>query len=196
MEIDRIGRRFLLLSGIGIITVSLLSITLAYTIGSEDESEFTRAQRALAIVGCSGVVAGYALSYAPLTWLIVSEIFPSSIRGRALGMTTITTNAFAALISYTFLTGQDMFGPAMPFALYFIFSLGSWVFAAVAIPDTGDVVAGGNGEDVDQVLNSMFLWSQRCCTPVWCFRRKEKSRVSLTDPDAEESQDIVQPAIT
>eukprot|EP00562_Extubocellulus_spinifer_P006564 CAMPEP_0178524848 /NCGR_PEP_ID=MMETSP0696-20121128/29861_1 /TAXON_ID=265572 /ORGANISM="Extubocellulus spinifer, Strain CCMP396" /LENGTH=551 /DNA_ID=CAMNT_0020156209 /DNA_START=100 /DNA_END=1751 /DNA_ORIENTATION=+ len=184
-EVDRIGRRFLLLSGIFVITVSLLSLTLAYTLGSENESEFTLPQRTLAVAGCSGVVAGYALSYAPLTWLIVSEIFPSSIRGRALGMTTITTNAFAALVSYTFLTGQDVFGPAMPFAA---------VFATVAIPDTGSIVAGGNGEDVDQALGTMFLWRQRCCVPGWFFRRKGKRETSLSPFDnVEERQDIVPP---
>ena len=198
-EVDKIGRRFLLLSGIGIITVSLMSLTMAYTLGSENESEFTRSQRAFAVFGCSGVVAGYALSYAPLTWLIVSEIFPASIRGRALGMTTITTNSFAALISYTFLTGQDMFGPAMPFALYFGFSLGSWGFATVAIPDTGSIVAGGNGKDVDQILDSMLLWKQRCCLPGWCFGRKGNrvSSLSNADDDLEERKDIVVlPSIT
>jgi len=112
-------------------------------------------------------------------------------------MTTITTNAFAALVSYTFLTGQDVFGPAMPFALYFAFSLGSFVFATVAIPDTGSIVAGGNGEDVDQALGTMFLWRQRCCVPGWFFRRKGQRETSLSPSDnVEERQDIVPPPIT
>ena len=184
-EVDKIGRRFLLLSGIVIITVSLLLITAAYTLGSEQESEFTATQRGFAVVGCSGVVAGYALSYAPLTWLIVSEIFPSTIRGRALGITTITTNAAAALISYTFLSGQDIFGAAAPFAIYFSLSLGSFVFAVLAIPDTGDFVAdAGDGQDIEQILGSMPLWKMPCCRGSLCARRQrggdERKDISLS----------------
>lgn len=184
-EVDKIGRRFLLLSGIVIITVSLLLITAAYTLGSEQESEFTATQRGFAVVGCSGVVAGYALSYAPLTWLIVSEIFPSTIRGRALGITTITTNAAAALISYTFLSGQDIFGAAAPFAVYFALSLGSFVFAVLAIPDTGDFVAdAGDGQDIEQILGSMPLWKMPCCRGSLCARRQrggdERKDISLS----------------
>ena len=178
-SVDQIGRRFLLLSGVSIITVSLLLITAAYGLGSEKESEFTRTQQALAVLGCTGVVAGYALSYAPLTWLIVSEIFPSSIRGRALGMTTITTNAAAALISYTFLSGQDIFGAAAPFAVYFVLSLGSLVFAFVAIPDTGDFVAGCDGQEIDKIFGSMPLWKMSCCRGSLCGRRR-KGREKLT----------------
>lgn len=184
-EVDKIGRRFLLLSGIVIITISLLLITAAYTLGSEQESEFTAIQRGFAIVGCSGVVAGYALSYAPLTWLIVSEVFPSSIRGRALGITTICTNAAAAMVSYTFLSGQDIFGAAAPFAVYFVLSLGSLVFAFVAIPDTGGFVAdAGDGQDIEQILGSMPLWKMPCCRGGLCARRQrgsdEKEEVSLS----------------
>ena len=170
-EVDKIGRRFLLLSGVFIITISLLLITAAYTLGSEQESEFTYTQRGLAVVGCSGVVAGYALSYAPLTWLIVSEVFPSSIRGRALGMTTITTNAAAALISYSFLSGQDIFGAAAPFAAYFVLSLGSLIFAFVAIPDTGN----SNADDIDHILAPMPLWKMPCCRGSLCARRQKES---------------------
>ena len=191
LEVDKIGRRFLLLSGIAIITISLLLITAAYT-PTQEESEFTHAQRVLAVVGCSGVVAGYALSYAPLTWLITSEIFPSSIRGRALGMTTITTNAAAALISYTFLSGQDIFGAAAPFATYFVFSVGSLVFACIAIPDTGDVVAGGDGKDVDDIIDSMPLWKIACCRGSLCARRRRgggKSMRGITTERVNEKED-------
>lgn len=192
LEVDKIGRRFLLLSGIAIITISLLLITAAYT-PTQEESEFTHAQRVLAVVGCSGVVAGYALSYAPLTWLIVSEIFPSSIRGRALGMTTITTNTAAALISYTFLSGQDIFGSAAPFATYFVFSVGSLVFACIAIPDTGDVVAGADGKDVELIIDSMPLWKIACCRGSLCARKRRggegKSMRAITTERVNEEED-------
>jgi hypothetical protein len=107
-------------------------------------------------------------------------------------MTTITTNAAAALISYTFLSGQDMFGAAAPFATYFVFSVGSLVFACIAIPDTGDVVAGGDGKDVDDIIDSMPLWKIACCRGSLCARRRRgggKSVRAITTEGVNEEED-------
>lgn len=93
-------------------------------------------EKIAAMMGVFGVAIGYAISLGPLTWLLVSEIFPSSIRGRALGGTTILTNLSAILVSYTFLTGQEIFGPSIPFAIYCLLTILSVVFAVAFIPDT------------------------------------------------------------
>lgn len=176
-EVDTLGRRYLLLGGVGLITFSLLLLIIAFSTGLETEfldsstgnvdARYSTAQQAMALVGCTGVVAGYALSYGPLTWLITSEVFPSTIRGRAIGSMTVLTHASAALISYTFLTGQDALGPAAPFALYFSCSFLSLCFAYLAVPDTGGVRAEGDGEDVDDLLDNMWFWRQQCCFCCW-----------------------------
>ena len=63
----------------------------------------------IATLSVFGVAGGYSLSFGPLVWLMVSELFPSSIRGRALGLSTIISYAAASLVSLTFLTGRSFF---------------------------------------------------------------------------------------
>lgn len=175
-EVDKLGRRFLLKAGAGIVTVSLLFLALAFTVGLEDtkvaasgELEFVHSdyQEVLALIGCAGSVAGFALSYGPITWLVTSELSPSSIRGRMLGFYMVLTHGSSALVSYTFLSGQERHGQAYPFWLYFFCSLASFVFIVVAVPETGGV-AGSDGEDVESLLDDTFFWSKdnplyRCC---------------------------------
>mmetsp|Transcript_52004 Transcript_52004/g.156072 ORF Transcript_52004/g.156072 Transcript_52004/m.156072 type:complete len:391 (+) Transcript_52004:276-1448(+) len=176
-EVDTIGRRYLLLGGVGLITTSLLFLVIAFSTGLETEflnsstgavdTRYSTTQQGLALVGCTGVVAGYALSYGPLTWLITSEVFPANIRGRALGSMTVLTHASAVLFSYTFLSLQEAVSPAAPFGLYFSCSFLSLCFAYVAVPDTGGVKAEGDGEDVDELLDGMCFWRQQCCCCFW-----------------------------
>ncbi len=109
----------------------------------------------LAVLGIYGVAGGYAASYGPLTWLLTSEIFESSIRGRALGFATIVTYIAAGLVSRTFLSIQTAIGPAAPFAFYWISTLLSLVFVYFAVPDTG------SEKDVEEIasdLDQMWLW--------------------------------------
>lgn len=169
-EVDKLGRRFLLKAGAGIVTVSLLFMAMGFTVGLEDvqvtasgdaELVHSNYQEALAVIGCTGVVAGYALSYGPITWLVTSELSPSSIRGRMLGFYTVLTHGSAALVSYTFLSGQDKYGEAYPFWLYFFCSLASFAFIIAAVPETGGI-AGSDGEDVESLLDDTLFWVRVC----------------------------------
>ena len=69
--------------------------------------------------------------------LITSELFPSSIRGRALGFATVITYCAAGLVSRTFLSLQDGIGLAATFSLYWIVTAVSIGFVCFGVPDTG-----------------------------------------------------------
>ena len=190
-KVDRIGRRFLLLSGVAIIAASLLCVIAGFSLSRDFSSiqDSSPAHRYFVFVGCIGVVAGYSLSFGPLTWLIASEIFPPHVRGRALGLTTAVSNATAAIMSYTFLTGQDLLGPAIPFALYFAFTICTMAFAWTGVPDTGDVAADGSGggEDLDDLIDSMVLWRQPCCQPGGCLQRRTGMRLPGKGDEGDEA---------
>jgi len=160
-EVDTLGRRFLLLGGTSLIAISLVFLVAAFS-GEVESTAFGPSQKALALLGCTGIVAGYAMSYGPLTWLLTSEMFPAHVRGRTIGAATVLTHASAMLISYTFLTGQEWYGPAAPFEAYLAFGILSLVFAFLAVPDTGSAEAGGDGEDVDEALDDMWFWRRVC----------------------------------
>jgi len=166
-EVDKLGRRFLLKAGAGIVTLSLLFLAVGFSVAFEEtivdesgeELVHTKYQKELVLIGCTGVVAGFALSYGPITWLVTAELSPSSIRGRMLGFYQVLTHGCAALISYTFLSGQQRRGMAYPFWLYFGCSAVSFVFIWIAVPETGGV-AGGDGEDVESLLDDTRFWSK------------------------------------
>jgi len=178
-EVDKLGRRFLLKAGAGIVTVSLLFLAVGFSVGMEDtkvtesgatELVHTSFQEGLVLIGCTGVVAGFALSYGPITWLVTSELSPSSIRGRMLGFYQVLTHGSAAIVSYTFLSGQEKYGEAYPFWLYFFCSLASFAFIVAAVPETGGVT-GSDGEDVESLLDDTLFWSKdnplyRCFSPL------------------------------
>ncbi len=162
--IERGGRRLWLLSGMSCI---LLSLTFLYISligrdgdGTAESSDDTQQlpsslKNQLGYVGVYGVAIGYASSFGPLTWLIVSEVFPSSIRGRALGFTTVVTYMAAGLVSNTFLTIQEELGLSGCVSLYWTSTLISIVFVWLAVPDTG---GEKSPEEIGKELKRMWIW--------------------------------------
>jgi len=160
-EVDHgIGRRVLLISGIFTISLGLFLIICAF-IGEVDYSDMTKAQEITSVIGVSFVVIGYSTSFGPLTSLLISELFPSIVRGRALGYAELITMTSAYLVSYTYLTGLEKIGPVAPFTLYFIVSLFSLVFVIIAVPDTGGIKPiDENTKCMEHEMSKMWLWSK------------------------------------
>ena len=85
---------------------------------------------------------------------MTSELFPTDIRGRALGASTIVTYCCAALVTRTFLSAQSMIGPSKVFAIYCIVTMFGVIFEYLAIPDTGEKTV----EQIDDALSRMHWW--------------------------------------
>ncbi|XP_030891430.1 solute carrier family 2, facilitated glucose transporter member 12-like [Leptonychotes weddellii] len=73
---------------------------------------------------------------ARVPWLLLSEIFPGGIRGRAMALTSSMNWGINLLISLTFLTVTDLIGLPWVCFIYAIMSLASLVFVVVFIPET------------------------------------------------------------
>jgi hypothetical protein len=170
-KIEAVGRRPLLLLGIVLMELSLLCLVLAFQgqniVVSTTDTTSVKSVALFAVIGAIGMVAGYAASFGPLTWLIASEMFPSNIRGRALGASTVLNNICAALVPYTFLSVSTYFGnEAAPFALYALITLFALAFAVVAIPDTGFKSPTDIHKDIQQM-------------PFWTFLDFTKQQICL-----------------
>ena len=166
-SVDSLGRVFFLKAGSTIVTVSLLFVAIALSVGWEEmlvtesgqiEHAHSTIQDELVLIGCAGVVTGFALSYGPV-WLIASELSPPPIRGRMLGFFTVLTNGCAAIVTFTFLTDQENYGVAFPFWEYFGCSLASLGFIFVAVPET-EGVGGCECEEVEHILDEIPFWSK------------------------------------
>jgi hypothetical protein len=108
----------------------------------------------LALPGILLVVCGYSMSFGPLTWLLTSELFPTDIRGRALGASTIVTYLCASIVTRTFLSAKSKLGPSMVFGFYCVITMMGVVFEYLAIPDTAEKSA----EQIEVSLNEMYWW--------------------------------------
>jgi MFS family permease len=90
----------------------------------------------LAVVCLMAYVASFAISLGPIFWLLISEIYPSKIRGLAEGTAASANWAANLLVSLTFLTLLSALGPSRTFWLYGLLGIGSWIFSYYLVPET------------------------------------------------------------
>nr|XP_045013921.1 solute carrier family 2, facilitated glucose transporter member 12 isoform X2 [Jaculus jaculus] len=81
-------------------------------------------------------VAAFSIGLGPMPWLVLSEIFPGGIRGRAMALTSSMNWGINLLISLTFLTITDLIGLPWVCFLYTAMSVAALVFVVVFIPET------------------------------------------------------------
>jgi len=162
-KVESLGRRFLLLTGMATIAVGLLLLIIAFgdtEVQRQGEEEVVDKGSSFhfAMPGVLLVVSGYSMSFGPLTWLLTSELFPTDIRGRALGASTVVTYLCAALVTYTFLSSQAFFGSTVVFGAYLTVTCLGFLFAYMAVPDT----VGKSVEEIDNDLKLMLWWKGDC----------------------------------
>ena len=131
--VDRIGRKPLMVIG-----SCGMGICLA-AMGGAAQLQTTSTWHLVFVLG---YIASFALSVGPVTWVILSEIFPNRIRGRALSIATfclwtanfIVTQTFAMMDKSAWLL--DRFHHAFPFYIYGAFCVVLVVVVARWVPET------------------------------------------------------------
>jgi len=125
--VDRIGRRVLMLGG----CAGLAAIYVA--LGGFFHSRSTGVHMlALVVVA----IACYAMTLAPVTWVVLSEIFPSRVRGTAMAIATASLWAACFVLTYTFPLLNARLGTAGTFWLYAAICAAGFVFILLRLPET------------------------------------------------------------
>jgi sugar porter (SP) family MFS transporter len=78
----------------------------------------------------------YAMSLAPITWVILSEIFPNRIRGAAMALATLALWVACFLLTYTFPLLNKALGAAGTFWVYAGICLLGFAFILSKLPET------------------------------------------------------------
>lgn len=126
--VDRLGRRPLLIGGVSGIAVSLFLLSSYYTLFKD--SAFIAVIALLLYVGC------YQLSFGPIGWLMISEIFPLRLRGRGLSIAVLVNFASNALVTFAFSPIEALVGTGILFLGFGVIALVSLLFIFFFIPET------------------------------------------------------------
>ncbi|MEO8111600.1 MAG: sugar porter family MFS transporter [Ginsengibacter sp.] len=89
--VDKLGRKPLMLFGAGGLAILYIIVVQLLSSGSPDVAWFL-----LAAIGV------YAVSLAPVTWVLISEIFPTKVRGAATSIAVISLWAAYFVLVFTF----------------------------------------------------------------------------------------------
>ena len=116
--IDSVGRRTLLLTGLLGMAACLLLLGLGFAIGGA-----SGALGWITALSLAAYVGFFAIGLGPVFWLLISEIFPLYLRGRAMGIATIANWGFNLLVTVTFLELINIFGRPGTFLLYAILTV-------------------------------------------------------------------------
>jgi SP family arabinose:H+ symporter-like MFS transporter len=81
-------------------------------------------------------MALYALSLAPVTWVLLSEIFPNRIRGAAMSISTFSLWTACFILTYTFPLLNRGLGPARTFWIYAVISVFGFLFIKSRVRET------------------------------------------------------------
>jgi sugar porter (SP) family MFS transporter len=125
--VDHWGRRSLMLFGCVGIAVSHLLIGLAYMYKLKGLAVLIFA---LAAMGC------YAMSLAPITWVLISEIFPNRIRGAAISVAVSALWIACFILTYTFPILEGHIGTGNTFWIYSGICVIGFVFVFLRVPET------------------------------------------------------------
>jgi len=129
--IDRLGRKPLLYAGLIGMAISLSVVGWSFHTGATSD-----AMKILTVASIVGYVASFAISLGPIFWLIIAEIYPLEIRGRAMSMATLANWGFNMLVASTFLTLIDVLGKAAVFWLYAVVCVAGIIFTFMFVPET------------------------------------------------------------
>ncbi len=135
--VDRVGRKPLLLVGSALMAISLGAMALAFSfaIGSGQDVSLPGAWGPIALVAANLFVVGFGASWGPLVWVLLGEIFPSRIRGKALGVAAGAQWLANFLVSWTFPALAD-WSLTITYGAYAFFAALSFVFVLWKIPET------------------------------------------------------------
>lgn len=137
--VDKLGRKTLMLLGAGGLAGIFAVVGSMY---------FFHIHGLPLLIMVVAAIACYAMSLAPVTWVILSEIFPNRMRGTAMAIATFSLWSACFILTYTFPLLNTLLKASGTFWLYgFICILGFW-FILKKLPET-------KGKSLEQIEHEL-----------------------------------------
>ena len=125
--VDKLGRKGLMLLGAG-------GLAGIFAVTGAMYYFHIQGLPLLIMVVCA--IACYAMSIAPVTWVVLSEIFPNHIRGVAMSVATFALWAACFTLTYTFPLLNKLLNASGTFWLYGIICFIGFWFIFIKLPET------------------------------------------------------------
>merc|ERR1719356_1718674 len=111
----------------------ILSLMVLGAAATATTSSFTAIA---SVIGLLFYVGAYQVSFGPIAWLIVGEIFPLTVRGTAVAISTLTNFGSNALVSQILPSVQTAFGQGNTYFLFAFIATLALVSTFYLVPET------------------------------------------------------------
>ncbi len=125
--VDKWGRRVLMLVGAGGLAFIYLIIGTCY---------FLHVNGPFMIILVVAAIACYAMSLGPVTWILLSEIFPNKVRGGAMAICTFALWLGCCILTYSFPLLNNGLGSSGTFWVYSAICIAGFIFFIIKLPET------------------------------------------------------------
>ncbi len=93
-------------------------------------------QKWLVLPALTTFIAFFAVSIGPVAWLMISEIYPTTLRGRAMSIPSAAQWLFNVVVSFAFLPFAQHLGDAPTYGVFALFGVTGWLFCRFLVPET------------------------------------------------------------
>ncbi|XP_074313305.1 polyol transporter 5-like [Silene latifolia] len=152
--LDKHGRRPLLLTSVGGMIISLLTLATSLTIIDLSSHKLNWAI-ALSITTVCSFVASFSIGLGPIAWVYSSEIFPLRLRAQGTSMGVATNRGVSGVITMTFLSLSNAITTGGGFFLFGGIAILSWLFFFTFLPET----QGRTLEEMHELFDD-FKWKE------------------------------------
>jgi sugar porter (SP) family MFS transporter len=125
--VDRWGRKGLMLTGAGGLAIVYVAMAAGYYLHLKGGIMLFLVVTAIAI---------YGLTLAPITWVLLSEIFPNKIRGQAMSVATFSLWSACLVLTITFPHLNSALGTSGTFVVYAAICIMGYIFISRKLPET------------------------------------------------------------
>ena len=133
LSVDHFGRKPLQIIGALVMAVAMISLGTDFWLGGKGM---------VALVAMLVYTAGFAVSWGPVTWVLLSEIFPNQIRGKAMAIAVAAQWIANYLVSWTFPILDknpwlvDHFNHGFAYWIYGVMGILAAIFMGTVVPET------------------------------------------------------------
>ena len=139
MLIDKWGRKPLLITGsIGMsITLGALAIIFSTSqVNIDGTLELSTLAGTLALISANAYIVAFGISWGPVMWVMLGEMFPNQMRGAALAVSGLTQWGTNFLVTMTFPILLGSIGLGGAYGLYALFAFISFVIVRLIVNET------------------------------------------------------------